>query len=267
MNFVTRSEFREVLLALFNDIQHLRKEVRNSAQGQHANRKPQEPVFTITKIDPISSIETHTPVSEQTTQKNYHFWSLVTQWSTFGIVALYTTVAALQWCAVKEANKIARDSLEAQTRPWIGIPKIELTEQKDTGSVDHPRLHWTFFINMQNYGHSPAKQVAITTDSMFGHGVPWQSWDTCKSAEQKSIGNIQTKVVFPTDVPREGEFGADFAISPSAPMGKYLIVCIAYQGITGNMHHTKIVYNGVPEDPEQRNFFPAKLRIRDVQAD
>ncbi len=136
MNFVTRSEFREVLLALFNDIQHLRKEVRNSAQGQHANRKPQEPVFTITKIDPISSIETHTPVSEQTTQKNYHFWSLVTQWSTFGIVALYTTVAALQWCAVKEANKIARDSLEAQTRPWIGIPKIELTEQKDTGSVD-----------------------------------------------------------------------------------------------------------------------------------
>jgi hypothetical protein len=40
------------------------------------------------------------------------------------LVFAYTTVAALQWCATQEANRIAQNALISADRPWVGIDTI-----------------------------------------------------------------------------------------------------------------------------------------------
>src|SRR5947209_5811324 len=96
MTYITRCEFRQILLALYNDIQELRGQIRESGQREGASHNPSPPLAVRATIDAESSIETRTSITVQQGENSYRCWTLVVQWLTFLAVFGYGAVAAFQ---------------------------------------------------------------------------------------------------------------------------------------------------------------------------
>lgn len=162
MNYISRSEFREAILAVYQDMKKLREDSRNRGNARPAEESIRKPISTITKLDPVSTIESRTPKQEQRDQRGYQFWSLFVQWSTFLAVVLYATITACQWQAMRQANEIAVNS----NRAWVGFPEsfekkdFDFVHRKDTppSSIEFRNV-W----RMKNAGKRPAKIESVET--------------------------------------------------------------------------------------------------------
>jgi hypothetical protein len=248
MTFITREEFRDALLTLYKELQERTKTDRYSSQRQEANKIPAGP--PVTKLDFESSIETRTPETEKQTESKYHCRSLVVQWATFGVVFLYATIAAFQWCASREANKIANKSLQVQTRPWIGIVEIKLTHEQVVYDPNDPRqrlINWTLSTQVKNYGGSPARVFVSPIAPPKQAGKIWHTWkkyEVCETDRWSSFNEgLYTKIAFPG---REELDMGSTGVTVNADGPKWLIICVAYQGLTdGKMHHAKFLYAAI----------------------
>lgn len=152
----------------------LQKQAETKGKTETTEDKPEPvtPVINAVLNVPQSMVSKH---EADTTQTNIRedkklFWERLT----FVAIVLYTTVAALQWCANNKAANAAKTSadtaatqLELSERPWVTV-SITLEEPPHSHS---PSPSLTFnadgtaslnaFIVVKNIGHSIARNVSI----------------------------------------------------------------------------------------------------------
>lgn len=125
MTFVTRSEFRQVLLALYGDIHKLRDQIRTRSQRQDTGQNPAPSLIVRAELDATSSIETRTSANDQESENRYRFKNLLVQWATFVAVFGYGAIAMFQLCAMRDANyltrQLVRDTYAADISVAIGF--------------------------------------------------------------------------------------------------------------------------------------------------
>jgi hypothetical protein len=81
-----------------------------------------------------------------------------------GLVFLvgYTTIAAFQWCATREANRIARDQFRQDQRPYVWFAEMGQPEFYNRDQPD-PRMGYLVWAwHFTNYGKSPADKLMLT---------------------------------------------------------------------------------------------------------
>ncbi len=175
MDYITRKEFRDALLTLYKELHQQTKNNRCSNESQTANKKSTVP--PVTKLDSVSSIETRKPETEKKSDSKYHCWSLAAQWSTFFIVAIYTTIAALQWCAMRDQLT----ELQNENRPWMGISRPIIVETIPI--VEPSRIYIKLAMWAKNYGKTPAFDVAVKALPMFDD----KEWESLSDASCKLV--------------------------------------------------------------------------------
>jgi len=182
---------------------------------------------------------------------------------------------AVSIAASQQSNTLAREAIEAQNRPWLGIdgditnPRTEIIP-----GANPPVEEVSFNFNLRNYGQSPATQVAYRF--RLASGIPKPSLfqvpdDICSSVEERSSRKNSRpvlKTVFlheGNNVPEEG--AADSL--PGSLDGNLMVGCIAYQAL-GNIYNTRVIYrlaNGalLTQGPVQYN--PVKeFKLINVEA-
>jgi hypothetical protein len=151
--------------------------------------------------------------------------------------------------AAARANDIAKQAMEAQTRPWIGI-EGELRLAKTNLTNDDITIEFDF--KLRNYGQSPATKVAyvFSLDPSFkGYtALPYQKSD-CSDADQRSSASdpstsSRLQSIFPGDSGATIIHDSAYLKRNNGALAWYLVGCIAYQGPTGEgtLHHTRVIY-------------------------
>ena len=191
-----------------------------------------------------------------------HYWDaprikskrteIITVVLTFGIA-----IAAF-WsaCIFQSQLTVARKTMEAQARPWVGGGKIEVKTATFLVYPTNPiqartQVDLTIDIPTKNVGNSPAFHVDTEADgTMTGQIATSQPIDalmeyTCgradANAKNKSIGGVL--------FPNSPETTLEWPESIGVPMLEitevhrvWVVVCIAYSETTSvqQLHHTKI---------------------------
>jgi hypothetical protein len=156
--------------------------------------------------------------------------------------ALDATIAASQ-----QSNALAKEALNAQTRPWLGIEgNLTLVNR----SSDDTSINIEFEYRLRNYGQSPATKVAqvftLVRSGKTRNSLPSQKI-ACDEADLRSSAiDLLTSSLLVSIFP--GDSGVT-PIRESAGLrdsnsAAYLVGCIAYQGPAGTptLHHTKMIY-------------------------
>jgi len=270
---------RDDLGGLRNAIQDHAEAIRDSNPAEQTDQDRQTSVFTTTKLDSESSIETRKPKDEKEADSDYQFWSLVVQWCTVGVVALYTTVAAFQWCAIREANKIARDSFEVQTRPWIAVEDLSEPVISVLPGSSPPTLVLDFNYILHNLGKSPGLHIygyfqfakGRPEDALFK--MPKTNEDVCDFVERTSVDSKWK--IYPSIFPESKSDKIPYrppSETPDAPIANNALAgCIVYQS-PGHIHRTRVLYWFVREEQAVTigglKFFPIKgFTLEHVEAD
>jgi hypothetical protein len=264
MAYVTREEFSSILLTLYKELHERTKTQRYSADRKEATEQPTKPIATITKLDPVSTIETRKPETEKQSDSDYHFWNLVVAWATFVVVVAYATVAALQWCAMQR-------QLEMTDRPWI---KDNVISAVDFGWQNGHYLGWAVNVRAENVGHSvatglfpktklisvygenpidyprrEAKKMCDDADAQFEKmkNDP-TAWGTSVFPEESRLFAGQNVYLMPAEVEAKSFDGGTELGKSIDPM---LIGCIAYHYSSSDKpHHTWFVYILTHSDDE-----------------
>ena len=144
--------------------------------------------------------------------------------------------------AAANANTIAAQAMEAQTRPWIGI---DGAPQNVSGSATNnpPSANVGFDLTLRNYGQSPAVFSRPTTTAnpfaVFGvQVIPrislFEEHNMCLEADRDIVDLRRTvTIVSPgVDGVSTQHFSASLFPPPPIPFGSLILIgCIAYQGL------------------------------------
>jgi hypothetical protein len=178
MDYVTRKEFRNALLTLYKELHQQKKTNRGSHESQDTNKHAAIP--PVTKLDFDSSIEARKPAEDKKSDDSYHRWSLFAQWSTFVVVAIYTTVAAFQWCANKKAADAAYTSAEVSKkaqRAFVyfseNLNPIVVLDPKDNKKVNEVQ----FTIPIENGGVTQTRGLVFRVRAFPYNGPLPESFD------------------------------------------------------------------------------------------
>ena len=151
--------------------------------------------------------------------------------------------------ASRNANALARESLDAQTRPWLGI-EGNLTPVSSGWNDERTRRLATFSFKLMNYGQSPAMKMAeVFAFSNDVRTTATTEASACKEASDNSTASNPYAVFsLPTVFP--GESGVTPITYPleTDSFPEILIGCIAYQGATDGKVHTTLVMYGIHQD-------------------
>jgi hypothetical protein len=167
--------------------------------------------------------------------------------------------------AANQANQNSNISLEAQTRPWIGVSG----EPEDVGEgdllkgIDPPTHGITFTLRLKNYGQSPAMRIIIKSISAFK-----VTGDVNKSVCDPANQEVQTEphfVQFDTVFPGSDQASAVPGVNPFYPI---IIVCIAYRGRDTTLppYSTRIAYDFL-KHPNAEGKMIYDLKVRSYDAD
>ena len=141
----------------------------------------------------------------------------------------------------KRAADIAKDSLKAQTRPWIGISVDSVSVPRPpahTPNPNAPNLDLTFRIVLQNYGHSPAQGVIVRTDTIL-HSRPTEWKQKMNACMNQASGKVDVSdVVFPGE---QGIFHKNSRVVVRANAGNFVILCVSYDD-DYTTHHTGAIF-------------------------
>ncbi len=151
MNFQTRSEFREVLLSLYKDIQKLREDVHKPTKTQKVNDHPGKRTV-VAKLDPVSSVEARTPAAEQKQQSRYQFWSILLQALTLLAVGAYAVITAKMWREMQSQTATAQRQIVIDQRAWLKFSDDPNTTFMKGQPISIP-------IHVTNIGKTPAEHL------------------------------------------------------------------------------------------------------------
>ena len=162
--------------------------------------------------------------------------------------------------ASQQSNALAREALEAQTRPWLGIDN-GLTPGS-SGRDENGRRNATFSFSLRDYGQSPAMKAAYSFQfSSDLRTNAAREASTCKEASERStvintasnpVATMNLLTIFPGD---SGVIGP-IKYSPEVDVfPQFLVGCIAYQGQTSGMVHTTRVVYSIRQDKVKGQIF------------
>jgi hypothetical protein len=148
----------------------------------------------------------------------------------------------------KDANALARQAMEAQTRPWIGIDGIP-TVPTPTNTSERPES--LDEVRLQNFGLSPAFYVTVKFRAVFPRDSFRPTFpemkDVCSAADSgmdEALARVDSPIpiitVFPGKDAEQSVKGVHFGHINKLP-GTYLIGCIAYKDAMSFRHHTWVV--------------------------
>ena len=264
MNYITRSEFRETVLAIYKSLQEFRDETRSQYQRKKQPNGAPEPVSVIAKLDSESSIEARTPVSEQASQRSYYCWSLVVQVFTFlaatgaaGAAIYYGWVTTRMWGEMQTQTCIQREASENAERAWVGLadpPRVTVTSLSAKTFQSQTKL------DIENFGKGPALNVfSGSFFALHGHVLnaiesscnllfPFvglkPSWPVSSSTD---ISKEQWgMVLYPNQPPFVNEHDSNGKSSDYIGQEVFVVGCIVYKDQFGHPHWTKFSYSTGP---------------------
>jgi hypothetical protein len=156
--------------------------------------------------------------------------------------------------AAHETNQLAKQAMDAQTRPWVGLVDLALTLEKINGTAQRSSVYWQYLINIRNYGNSPAKRIVHNELFKFdaGHTIKrtWKKLDVCKAAEEGSLAfdrQLPTVIDFPQQE-RSLQSGYGFDSEKRQSDEKWMVVCVTYLSASNEAHYTQALYHVIPKD-------------------
>ena len=203
----------------------------------------------------------------------HHYWDAPREkakWTDGATVILTFGIAiAAFWsaCIFQGQLTVARKTMEAQTRPWVGNGEIEVKQPTFLVYPNNPiqgRTQVSFVIDIpiKNVGNSPAfhvetelngtmtEQIAAppTMDTMMESACGWADRNA------KSVGGV----LFPNSPDTTLEYPENMMV-PFIQITEvhrvWIAICIAYSGTTSGqqLHHTKLwmaswPINGQPKE-------------------
>jgi hypothetical protein len=151
------------------------------------------------------------------------------------------------------ANNLARQSLEAQTRPWVEI-------EGEPRNVEVGSISIRFALKLRNYGQSPARGIPYRQQFwliMPGGGpepVLFDMYRVCQQSDEDMSNLFQVTGLMKTILPGpEGITQDAIGEVPRTPFihreppptlldYNMLIGCVAYRGPHGETYHTRVIY-------------------------
>ena len=177
-----------------------------------------------------------------------------------GVVIVYTTIAALQWCEMKKANTTAQESLQAQTRPWIGIEgnkvaPVASPEYAWSPALPYPTVWVTLSYSIKNYGTGPGfrqrewfKVIPVSDVGGYSPTFP----DECAMAEthQPASDKAEMGYVIFTGASITTGSGTNLMVDMTKTKNLrrvWIAMCIAYQDSShAQWHHSRYRYISQP---------------------
>jgi len=187
------------------------------------------------------------------------------KWTDVLTVFLTLLIAAAAFCSAwifQGQLTVARQTMEAQTRPWVGNGKIEVKETTFLVYPDNPirartQVDLVIEVPLKNVGNSPALNVetsviATMTEQIgaFPTVEPMME-SACGGADKnaKAVG----QVLFPNSPDTTVEWPMD-VMTPFIQINQvhrvWIDICVTYSGTTSDqqIHHTKIWMASWPID-------------------
>jgi len=192
------------------------------------------------------------------------------KWTEAATAALTLCVAiAAFWSAwiFQGQLTVARKTMEAQTRPWVGNGKVEVKETTFLVYPDNPiqaRTQFDFVVDIpiKNVGNSPALHVGTGVNGTMTEQIAAPS--TMDRMMQIACGladgnaKIVGDMLFPNSPYTTTEWPANIGLpftQPTEVHRAWIAICIAYSGTPSNqqLHHTKLwmaswPFNGNPTE-------------------
>jgi hypothetical protein len=223
--------------------------LRAPLQESQGKNRTESPVRVVVDSLPPAA----RPSNEQKSRKEWKNrresgWAAVQVLTLFGLVAYVRQI--------KRATDLTQQALN-QRRPWIGIPEITLTDQQKMGSRTRPTLEWRMSITLKNYGDSPAQRIFINSGNIqVGRammvGGSWKKLGLCGGAEDASRGTGPAETIFPGSEGTDKPFGMSVQHEAALTPGpKWAVFCVAYQEMSGKMHHAAALFFAVAKDTKQ----------------
>ena len=261
------------LRALRSALEELRYAVKEHSETVHSAEEARSKDYAIPKRLPV--LVSYDEQANKGQGREYGIQDKIAKWTKRAVIAasIYAAIAFLQWYATREANHIARDAINAQTRPWIGMTEVKLGATQIVRPDSSLILHVSY--KLRNYGHSPATRTSVEGVMRTGFHFlrDWRNFVPCEDAD-KDVWDVDrpANVIFQgEDIDKED----DFESPPENGLNgiHVLIVCIAYRDPSLKvLHHTKIAFTEinlgtiVPQIGD--NDIPsARLRLLDMETD
>jgi hypothetical protein len=189
----------------------------------------------------LPALQAQIPPTPQTTEQSckccHHKtprWKILLDWLTF--IAALAAAAAATWyaCITNGQWQTAKDSLEAQTRPWIEIvqpPELQVVEENrlDNGSWEKAKVTG-ITVQFRNDGHSTAilgtPQFSLTDIHFRLNRQALEGDGACKQGLKDVADNLRgiTTAVFPgAETPPQ-----KYDVGPSAIIGD-MVGCVVYR--------------------------------------
>jgi len=174
--------------------------------------------------------------------------------SVVGIILIWTTFKA-----TRDGNKIAKEAMIAQTRPWVRFGMMEfLSTWQPTGELDY-----SVRCKLENCGQSPALNVQASGEIFFRENRVGAS-DALReraAAARDKLHNIEF-TIFPND-----HGWAHFRLEypnhrPATPVFVYAFLCTRYRiGGDEKIHQTSRLFKFETYVPQARKYFFEPLEV------
>jgi hypothetical protein len=155
----------------------------------------------------------------------------------------------------QQANTIAQQALDDQTRPWVGIVG-DIEPIPDTQNVDKNRATQSIDVRfkMENYGGSVATQVAPAF-ALYTAGKPnafqFNTTKVCETSDRRSLSPDWLRglmSIFPKQISDDRQETASCTGNLCRPP-RHLAVCITYQR-NQTTYHTQLLYEIESSEPD-----------------
>jgi hypothetical protein len=137
----------------------------SSDDDTHAANTDEKQILGAASSEPLTPravIKFHDPDKKK--KETRERWTFIVTIGTAVIILIYTTVAALQWYALLDTNRIARDTFNAANRPYVGVNTVSVfhmgPDSKGNMVTSRDRTPQTtmlvFTVEIKNFGTAPA---------------------------------------------------------------------------------------------------------------
>jgi|SRR5579864_2799018 len=226
------------------------------ADEQGDQPKPPVPPSSASGISKVQPPPSH-PSYKITCEKKRDVWD----WIKFaaeivgiGVVITYTSIAALQWCEMKRANRLTKQALgQAQTqmrisvRPWVGITDepnaIQTTPIKFDGQGN---ASIKYRVSVRNYSTYGVQNVMAIGNLVVTEDLNRVRREMDALCGDNFVGHLDMgDVVFPGKQQLLTESGSIFNRSEMGSSKKFegwFVGCIGYRDQFKFLYHTRFIY-------------------------
>ena len=238
------------LRAVRDAVNDLRSAIEKHSETIHAteearrrNNPKRQPIHATVSYDDVTVRNAQAEANRQ-----YSNQESIKNWTRNAVIAaiVYAAIAACQWRAMTQQNKLIREQWRDEHRPRLGTEGgIAVKEEKTQGTP--PKTKWTITTKIWNYGDSPAMRVAAS----FGVGGPsiafriheWKTSQGCKTADDMfNNSSAPLGIAFPHNQVPESYWSSNSTINDVPPDSDYAVVCMAYTDASKGFYYTKLLY-------------------------